>query len=196
MAQRSQPTPKRLLLVNTFGVLGYISLIVQWFWIVLLLGYPLLEDRPELLFPDPSITPSPAPEFGALSPFVTIVVGIFTIVILIVAAILIARMPKSIGEQGARVTHGAAHKLTPVVTRHAPLSPKRRRIISHRIVLAIKAGLLLLPLGLTLFARPVQDVTMPMIWGIAIFCASSTIVYFALQQLIARVAKVKPEKVW
>lgn len=193
---QEQKTSKRLVVVNTLGVLGYLSALLQWAWAVLIVGYPLLESRPVILFPEASTVKVPATDFGSLSPVVTFVVLAMTAAILIVCAVMIARLPKTIGKQGARVTHGAARKLTPVVMRHTHSPKKDERTISRRLVLIIKACLVLLPLVITCFARPLEDVTLPIIWTIALFCAFSTLAYFAAQQLVAKVFGVRPERVW
>ena len=129
-------------------------------------------------------------------PILTVIAIAVTLFVMATTIILVARLPKKIGRQGARVTHATAHKLVPTITRHQPLSKKQRRIISYRLTLTIKLALVIAPLLMLGFAAPISTLTLDIIWAVGLFCASCSIIYFIIQQLIARIRGIKRDAIW
>lgn len=190
---------KRTVLVNILGTLGYISLALQWLWTAVVVGYPLLEARPTFLFPKPAPTPDPAsvpvidPVF---SPIITVVAIAITVAVLIFSVIIVAKLPSTVGRQGAKLTKATAESLVPIVTDHKKISQKKRIKLSYRLTLVIKLLLLVVPLGLLLFARPIESITLEIIWVIGLFTATCTLLYFVAQALLVRLFKVPTTTVW
>ena len=191
-----EPTRSRMV-ANIFGAFGYMSLIVQWAWTLLILAYPLLASGTiSFLSPEtPTVTPEPA-DFGIATPVVTIVAVATTILVMLMTIILVAKLPKTIGRQGARTTHAAAHKLAPLAAGHKPLTKKRRRTLSYRIVLVLKVIAITLPVALLAFAAPIAALTLEMIWAVGLFCATCSVIYFGIQQVIALTRGVKRDAIW
>lgn len=182
---------------NAFGALGYMSIIVQWAWSILIIAYPFLtsDELASWISQKTASTPEPT-ELGMFTPAVTVIAIAVTLFVMTTTIILVARLPKKIGRQGARVTHATAHKLVPTITRHQPLSKKQRRIISYQLTLTIKLALVITPLLMLGFAAPISTLTLDIIWAVGLFCASCSIIYFIIQQLIARIRGIKRDAIW
>ena len=185
-------------IANAFGALGYISVIFQWAWSILLLCYPLLVDRPEFLLPAETAPPqSQAFEIAPVfSPAVTIIAIAITVLILVATIIVLARLPRSIGKKAATLTKTAATAVLPAVTHHKKMSPTQRKKLSYNIILVIKLVAIIVPLLVLLFVT--TDSTIPQIatWTVALFCALSSLVHFAIQQTIVLASKIDRGTVW
>lgn len=190
--------PKTLATANIFGALGYISLIFQWLWTGLVLIYPMMRDgRLEILLRKSEPAPTFEPvQFGAFTPLMTFFACFITVLVLIATALVIAKLPKTIGRQGARTTHAVAHKLTPRTIHHQPIPQKKRLKLSYQIILVLKIVALALPLLALLFAQSFETISLEIIWIIGIFCAVCTFAYFAVQQLIAWLAHLNKNAIW
>ncbi len=190
-------TQKRIIIANTFGSFGYISILFQWLWSFLILAYPLLSSRPDFLFLPPTqptlthdMTPTP------VSPFLVVIAIAATIAILGVTLATVASLPKNIGKKGAELTRHTTAAMLPAVTHHKKLTKKKRIQLSYRIVLTIKLMLVTLPLIVLLFGQSLENIAAEVVWAMAIFCALCSLIYFALQQLLARFLYINVEKLW
>lgn len=189
--------PRSAKVANIFGALGYMSIIVQWAWSLLIIAYPILTSDELSSWVSQKTTSEPEiAELGVFTPAVTLIAIAATLLVMIATIVVVARLPKKIGRQGAKVTHATAHKLVPAVTRHQPLSKKQRRIISYRLTLTIKLALVIAPLLMLGFAAPISTLTLNIIWAVGLFCASCSIIYFIIQQLIARIRGIKRDAIW
>lgn len=188
--------PKRLIAANTLGTLGYISIIFQWLWSFLILVYPVLIAQPDFLFPADRPTFIQDDTSIAASPLVVAIALAATVVIMAIAAVVLFRLPKTIGKKGAHITKSAASTVIPAVTHHKKLSKKKRIQLSYQIILGIKLLLIITPLVALPFAQPIQQIDTEVIWAMALFCATCSSAYFLLQQLIARITRVDVEKLW
>lgn len=188
--------PKRLIVANAFGTLGYISIIFQWLWSFLILVYPVLIAQPDFLFPADQPTFVQDNTAVAASPLVVAIALAATVVIMAITAVVLFRLPKTIGKKGAHITKSAASTVIPVVTHHKKLSKKKRIQLSYQIILGIKLLLIVAPLFALPFAQPIEQIGTEVIWAMALFCATCSTSYFLLQQIIARVTRVDTEKLW
>ena len=190
-------TQKRLVIANTFGSFGYISVLFQWLWTFLILAYPLLSSRPDFLFFPPSeptfthnMTPAPA------SPFLVVIAIAATIAILGITIVAVVRLPKNVGKKGATLTRNATAAVLPAITHHKKLTKKKRVRLSYRIMLTIKLLLVTLPLVALLFGQSLEKIAPEVVWAMAFFCAACSISYFLVQQLLARFMRINSEKLW
>lgn len=182
---------------NAFGALGYTSIIVQWAWSLLIIAYPILTSDKLSSWVSQKTTSTPeTTELGVFTPAVTIIAIAATLLVMIATTVIVARLPKKIGRQSAKVTHAAAHKLVPTITHHKPISKKQRRIISYRLTLTIKLILIIVPLLALSFASPISNLTLNIIWAVGLFCASCSIVYFIIQQILAYLRDIKRDALW
>ncbi|MGB4768571.1 MAG: hypothetical protein WBP22_04905 [Candidatus Saccharimonas sp.] len=190
-------TQKRLVIANTFGSFGYISVLFQWLWTFLILAYPLLSSRPDFLFlpsSEPTFTHDTTP--APASPFLVIIAIAATIAILGVTVVAVARLPKNVGKKGATLTRNTTAAVLPAITHHKKLTKKKRVQLSYRIVLVIKLLLVTLPLVALLFGQPLEKITPEVVWAMAFFCAACSISYFLVQHLLARFMRISNEKLW
>lgn len=189
--------PRSAKVANIFGALGYMSIIIQWAWSLLIIAYPILtSDELSSWVSQKTASAPETAELGAFTPAVTIIAIAATLLVMIATIVVVARLPKKIGRQGAKVTHTAAHKLVPTITHHKPISKKQRRIISYRLTLTIKLALVVTPLLILGFATPISTLTLNIIWAVGLFCASCSIVYFVIQQTIAYLRNIKRDALW
>jgi len=188
-------TPKTI--ANVFGTLGYLSVLLQWTWTLLLLCYPLLTANHSFLLPDVPTEPfRPTHNVVTDSPITTVVATAVTAFVLIATAIIIARLPKQIGKRGAQLTHQTADAIVPIVTKHKVLPQKKRRALSYRIVLLAKLIFVILPvIGLS-WVVPSYPLTSPVVWTIGLYCAGWSIIYFGIQQTIGLFANIDTRRLW
>ena len=197
MSRTQQPRQHRWLrTANVLGTLGYMSIILQWFWAILLFCYPLIMSDYILLTPTETQAPAPIDNSISTSPIVIFIAGCVTVAILILAVIAIIRLPKQIGQQGARVTHQAAKAITPIVTRHVTIPKSKRRALTFQIRVYIKLLCILAPLIALIWTPAGVPLETAVVWIAGIFCASWSIFYIALQLTIAAITKLPKDKLW
>lgn len=182
---------------NVFGTLGYLSILLQWTWTLLLLCYPLITADHSFLLPNTPAEPfHPTNTAVASSPITAVLAIAVTAFILVATVIVIARLPKQIGKRGAQITHQTADSLIPIVTKHRPIPQKKRRMLSYRIILIAKVVAILLPIaGLVWTASP-YPLTDAIVWTIGIYCAGWSATYFMIQQAIGFFAKIDTRQLW
>lgn len=182
---------------NVFGTLGYLSVLLQWTWTLLLLCYPFLMADHSFLLPDAPAEPfHPTNDAVTSSPITAVVAIAVTAFVLVTTVIVIARLPKQIGKRGAKLTHQTADTIIPIVTKHKPLPQKKRRVLSYRIILVAKIVFIILPVIGLIWVRPPSPLTNAVVWAIGLYCASWSIVYFAAQQAIGFFAKIDTRQLW
>ena len=197
MSAKKPSHPRATLATNIIGTLGYFSVLLQWAWTILILCYPLLVDDNSILLPPKPIHPihtQAAPLSN--SPIMAIVALIATAFILALTVIVLAKLPKKIGQQGARVTHHAADAVIPLIIAHKALPKKKYLKLSYRITLIIKSLLVIIPIIGLFFIPSSVPLDMTIIWYVGIFCACWSVFYFGLQQLIGITAKLPLSKLW
>ena len=188
---------KRTAAANAFGALGYISVLFQWAWSLLILCYPLITDRSDLLLPPPGADQSPVVNVSPeMSPLVAIIVIITTVVVMALAVVAIVRLPRNLGKQSSTLTKSAASAVLPAITRHKKISKNQRQKLSHRLVLGIKLSAVLLPLVLLLFVPPTVGLSPLAIWAVGTGAALLSLLYFTVQQFIALFGKVNTVDIW
>ncbi len=200
---RSKRTSRALAVANTFGTLGYLSLVIQWAWTGLILAYPIImkANHGDLWWLSPNCrthesTPVQPIDFGFATPAVSFLAVVIAIVIVVVSVVAVIRLPKNVGKTGAKLTQTAADAIIPVVA-HAKDVPKaKRKRLSFKIVVALKCICTVLALALLLFARSIGQVTFPVIWATGMFCFVCTMVYWLIQYITAQVGRVPQHKLW
>lgn len=182
---------------NVFGTLGYLSVLLQWTWTLLLLCYPLITADHSFFLPDTPTEPFHPTNTAVTSSPITAVIAIaVTAFILVATVIVIARLPKQIGKRGAQITHQTADSLIPIVTKHKPLPQKKRRALSYRIILIAKATAILLPIVGLIWTESPYPLTDAIVWTIGIYCAAWSVAYFAVQQVIGLLGKIDTRQLW
>lgn len=198
MSKKPQTThPRAFKASSVFGTLGYFSVLLQWTWTLLVLCYPLLMADHGFLLPNKPAHPASTMPGGMVSsPIVVIVALAVTAFILVLTVMILIRLPKTIGLRGAKITHKTARLVVPIMTKHAPLPKKKVLTLSYRVILIVKILLVTTPLLGLLFTPAETPLSGLVIWSLAIFCVSWSILYFALQQLIGYIFKIQLDKLW
>lgn len=189
-------TSRRTTVVNIFGTLGYLSIILQWLWLVVIVAHPLLSSDFSLFLPEQHTAPAIAPVASNPSPVVIGFVIFLTILIFAITFYILWKLPKGIGLQGARATKRAATVLVPVITHHKKISKKRRLRVSYQAVLGIKLFLICVPIVGLIFAQPINGLDARAIWTVGLFCGLCSFVYIGIQQLLAPLLNVKTSDLW
>lgn len=188
---------RRTQFVNTFGTLGYISLIFQWAWSLLLLFYPQLESGDSFFYPEYSPNASSVPSLSLAPTPLTVGIAILvTLFIIILTIIVVIRLPKTIGQQGGKITQTAATAVVPIITNHAKLPATKKRELSYRIATIFKCLLLLAPLVLVLFVSESVPLDSSLIIVIAGFTAACSALWFALQYGLALLLRIPTRFLW
>lgn len=200
---RSKHTSRILTVANAFGALGYLSLIVQWAWTGLILAYPIImkANRDDLWWLSPNCrthepTPTQPIDFGFATPVVSLLAIIIALIIVGVSVLAIIRLPKNVGETGARLTQTAANAIIPVVAHTKDIPKAKRKRLSFKIIVALKCICTVMALALLLLAHPIGRVTFPVIWATGMFCFVCTMVYWLIQYIAAQIGRVPQHKLW
>ena len=192
--------PKRrtaLAIANTFGTLGYLSILLQWTWALLLVCYPFLTADHSFLLPDAPTRPLPSTDSTVTSSPITAIIAIAaTAFVLVITVIVVAKLPKQIGKGGAKLTHQTAETLIPIVTKHTPLPKKKQRVLSYRLTLILKAALTIIPVLYLFWVQSPYPLTTPVVWTIGLFCAGWSVIYIAVQQAVGLLAKIDTRALW
>lgn len=186
-----------LSIANSFGALGYISMIVQWLWVLVILGYPLLLHNDfSFLLPRPSAASPPAPiDYGWFTPYATIIVIAVTVLTLCATLYVLVRMPYTVGRRSSGVVRKTAEVLIPVIT-HRPLTKKQRYRLTYRVTWWVKILLVLSPLLLLVFASSETGIDQRAVGMVGMFCAACSALYFCLQRLLQYIWKLDPRLLW
>lgn len=184
---------KRTALANIAGTLGYLSLVLQWMWSLVIFAYPVISGELDtFLFPKrQEVDPTPI-DAGVFTPVVFVIAAVITLLVLVLTAIVIARLPKTIAAAGAHITKTAATAAIPIATHRKPPTKKQRLQLSFRFVIITKAALVVLPLLLLLIARPIEQLPQQASLAFGSLCAVGSALYFALQYTVVffgRIAK-------
>ncbi len=199
--ERSSSTSPRtpaLAFANAFGALGYMSLIFQWAWALLLLSYPYIEsgEMSAFLLPKHQQPPATAATPEPVSPLLTILAIIVTAFVLALTIFVIVRLPKTIGLQGSKAAKATARTVIPILTHHQPISKKERIRLSYRLVMLLKGIAIILPLCTIPFATRAIPLPHSLIVAVTIFCATCSVIWFGLQYLVARLKRLDISRLW
>lgn len=191
---------KRLIAVNTVGTLAYGVCLLQWLWLILL-SLPLLEQSGliELLLPaQPAPDPVQPAEISEPSFLIMFIAIAISTAILVLTAYIVAKLPATIGKTGSKITHKSAELSIPIITRHQPIPPKKKRMLTAQLVTVFKALLTILPLISMFLVRNLD--TLPVEFSVTVTIAAVLAVLaaclFALQYLLVRLLHVKPSEAW
>ena len=197
MSAKKPSHPRATLATNIVGTLGYFSVLLQWAWTFLILCYPLLVDDNSILLPPKPIHPMHThADSLSTSPIMIIVALVVTAFILALTVIVLVKLPKKVGQQGARVTHQAADAVIPLIVGHKALPKKKQLKLSYRITLIVKTSLIIIPVIGLFFIPSSVPLDITIIWYVGIFRACWSVFYFGLQQLIGIITKLPLSKLW
>lgn len=186
---------------NAFGFFGYLLCFLQWFWAVILY---LSVIQSAVLFVSPRANePIEQPHHVAVTPPSSSEMIIAVIVVVVMVAITIYalfKIPIGIVKTGNKVVHKTAETMAPMVIRaqHKKDTKRVHAKITSKLILAIKLLLIVIPVVLTaasgLLEKQPLDYSIVMTIGWTLACLS--VVFFAIQYVLARLLHVKTSDLW
>lgn len=186
-------------LPNAFGALGYLFILVQWFWAVMVIGYPYLMARGEqLLVPENTPKPNPvAPiDTGPFLPIILLLSAIIVVIGVVFAIIAMIKLPKTVGQKGAVAAQTAANVIIPVVTHHKVPTKKARKKLTGAIILALKFAAIIVPVTALLFVQPIAEMPKDVVMAVGLLCMAGSLMWFGLQYITAAATKADTTKLW
>lgn len=191
----------RLRLVNLLGAIGYLFVLVQWMWMLLLIAVPL-SSQPifqELFMPKTQqIDSQPTEPRQALpGPVESIILVLSLLISVGIIIYAIVAVPKVVGRSGQKLTSQAAKRALPVVTKHKKLSKKRQLKLTERITWSLKLSIIVIPL-IALIIPPSEvielDHGISVVFGALLAVVAG--VAFGLQLMLSKLWRIKTALVW
>lgn len=185
--------PKRTLLVNTFGSLGYIFCLILWGWIGILYVPMLLENDQigRILLPPPAQETTVVQPTTELSPVAVILAVGITAVVMVTTIVVLLRAPVTIAKTGKTVTTKAASSALPLLTRNHPISPAKKKRLTAELVKLVKLLLVFLPVVIGLIGFFIEP---PLPLYLSLFVSSIlallAVFWFCMQYIAARLLGV------
>lgn len=193
-------------IANLFGGFGYLSLSLQWVWVIILqisfikglvvLVAPGIDTTPPP--PSPAVEPSVSTSGG--SPEALVVLGVIvTIAIIILSVYILTKIPSTVVKTSHKVVQETAEHVAPAILRvqHVESTPVKVKGLTFKLVIIIKSLLIVvgaaLPLTSQFAAEPVVEFSAAVYVGLAL--ASATIFFFGMQYILVRVLSVKRQDI-
>ena len=188
-------------ITSTFGSLGYLFCFLQWFWAVILY-LSVIQSMTSFISPisDQQVQQSSGLTFALPDPLAMIILGVIVIIMVAITIYALISVPKSIVKTGNKIVHRTATTITPLVieAQHKKDTKKLRIRITARVALAIKILLILLPLILAAASGLLekQSIDYPIVLLVGGGLACFSVVFFAMQYLLAKLLHVKISDLW
>ncbi|MFZ1258804.1 MAG: hypothetical protein WAQ25_05030 [Candidatus Saccharimonas sp.] len=191
-------SPKRLIIINSVGALVYMSLLLQAVWAVIIIGYPLIisTDRSWFFPSAPSTSPPPTPISPEFSPVIGAITAVIAVAFILLTIIVFIRLPKAIGQQGAKATRVASQSLVPMVTQHKKIPKKRFITLDYRLTVAIKIAVSVVCFLVLFAAPPIASLAHSLILVAGLFLLLCTLCLVGLQAALVALFNVERKKVW
>lgn len=162
--------------------IAYLSLVLQWLWMLTISLPPLIRSgaldsfitAPTLN--DTKTTTTPI----EMSPLVWLFVGIVTLVVLIMTVVIIIKTPRAIVNTGEKVVTQATNAVVPLVTHHHTLPEAKRRAVSRRVALALRLLVTLIPVIVCFFLPSFDELTQQIIVTIALLLGAVSTIGFVV----------------
>ncbi len=199
MKRKSREAPNiQKTVVTALGAFGYISLLLQWLWLVGLYLPMLMRSELRALFiPEPDKTEITHTIAIGGPDILWLIIGIgVTAIVLVVTVIALARLPMAIAKTGNKASEAVAEAALPIITHRQPLPPKKRRRLTARLIGYAKICFALLPLlGLIGLLFTAFDLSSDIVIFLSVFLALGTTIWFTLQYVVAKLLHVPLEKI-
>ncbi len=197
---------RREIAVNRLGSTGYFFGALQWLfvfalyftWIYTYFLVPMQPAKP--------VVDSPRPvEQGANPPAdessIILVIGIVALVVIMIGVTIYAaiKMPGMIARSGSKSVQAVVKQAAPLVLKvqHAPQTKKNYLKMSARLVVTAKVLLIAVPIGLASLTYLISEQILPVDIAVisSLILAFPAILFFALQYLFAKYAKISLDKI-
>lgn len=188
---------KRLFIINTFGTFGYMSVLLQWLWALIVVGSPFITSSQSWFMPVDTQQLEISQTQNVISTPLAVALTIAVTIIMVAITIYsIFMVPRTIGKTGSIVTHKTADLILPSVSGKMPLSKKKRLQLSYNIVTIAKLVFCLLPLIVVLTFPANLPIDHSIVQVTGLFCALVSIIYFGIQLILVQLLKVQKTRVW
>lgn len=180
---------------NFFGYMGYIFCFLQWIWAALLY-FSLVQSA--ILFVSPDVN-APVRQTPSFTPSLPDPVAIAVIAIVVIAMVSITlyaliKLPMTIAKNSNKIVHKTSQVAAPLVMKvqHKKDTKKNRYLLTPKIVIVVKAVLVVIPAVLTAFSGLIA--TLPIAYSVATIVgyglAIFSVLFFGIQYASARAFRV------
>lgn len=189
-------------IVNFFGAFGYLSCAMQWLWAIAL-NFILIKALASLISPTPNrpiINKAPVVANSSPDIFVIVFGIIITVTIVLLTIYILIKIPSTIVKTSKNVVHKTAENITPIVlqVQHKKDSKRNRIKLSFRIILFIKAMLVVIPLIFSFTSQftEKQMIDFHISIQLGLWLAGFSVIFFAFQYILANLLLVKKQDLW
>lgn len=199
-----KPIPSQHWFVRLCAGFGNVSVLVQWLFVGMMYlsvasRYDWLRGMISSPSESPVLTPRPIPETTTGFGFFELLTVVIVVVVIGAVMVYAARhLPSTIVSGGDKLTQKSAEILMLALLNHdhKHTTKKRRLQLTVQLVIAIKGLLVLLPLLLLmpLYLFDYQPLEPHVLWTAAAFGASTSVLWFTLEQLLTRSLDVRSRK--
>ncbi|HTJ73055.1 MAG TPA: hypothetical protein VL481_00500 [Verrucomicrobiae bacterium] len=200
MRQKPERTIKKTI-SNGFGALGYLFCALQWFWAVMLYFSVV---QPFILFissrDSGQVNQAPSFTFTLPAPVQIAIIIIVVVAMIVLTIYMLIKIPMNIVKTSNKAVHKTTATMVPMVIKaqHKKDTPKARVKIASKLIIAVKALVVMVPVVLTvasgLLGKQSIDYSIAVIIGCGLACFS--IVFFAVQYAAASMLRVKISDLW
>lgn len=196
------PTRKRLkiTLLQVIAVCAYLACLLQWAFVTIIVAVPFAQSGQLQSWGSSDTHPSQSLSIpaGGVPSWVAIVFTVaIAIIVIAVTLISLARLPKAIGVTAQKTTRRAAELVVPAITHKRKISPKKRSLLTARIIFDLKLALLVIPVMVVWFAPIPQAIgSRELILFIVALLAGWALILFCLQVALARAFHIPLKVLW
>ncbi|HTK39909.1 MAG TPA: hypothetical protein VL362_03515 [Patescibacteria group bacterium] len=186
-------------LTNTLGTFGYLSLTMQWLWLCVTLGMPLIKSGwfHTLFLPNHSSQTLPTYTVDIPQPLAILFMVLAVIFAVGMSIYAVIAVPKTIAKTGKKVTTSTARVVIPRITHRQPISKKREKTLIERISWSAKFIAATIPLIAAFIPISSQlSLDQSIVSSVAIVCGVCTFAWFAGQFVLARLFALDQRVVW
>ncbi|MDN5274584.1 MAG: rane protein of unknown function [Candidatus Saccharibacteria bacterium] len=189
-------------IANTFGSFGYLFGFLQWIWAAALY-LSVIQSVTSLISSSDSSHYVERPV--GLSLTLPGPLGVIVLTVVVAAALAITVyaffvLPRSIVKTSNKIVYKTAESMTPIVIKaqHKHDTKRNRIKITSRLVIVLKALLILVPLTLTVMSRLLQEQPIDYSIALTVGCglACFSMVAFVVQYFVAMLLRVKISDLW
>ncbi len=164
---------------------SYTAVVFEWLWISLIGIPPLIEAGLfDSLFSQTEQPKETVVNPIASSPLVVAIVGITTVVVLVITAIVMIRLPRTIVRNGDAVINHTAEKVIPIVTHHKVIPTKKRRVLSRRLRLILQIAVCVVPFSVLLLLPETVELSRSVVAAVTLFLGGSGAICFIVAWLV------------
>lgn len=196
----TKKTPLLLKVANFFGAFGYISVLLEWAWVIGIIVYPFIVNGSLNWLTNPTAEPQPIPEQTMrlqIDPTAGIIIGVIvTIICIALVVYALFMIPKTLGRGSAAVTRSAAHVLVPAMTHQKHTTKKSLQRLTSRVMTGIKLTAISLPVVASYMVAVPNTLSREIIIICTLFFGGWSLFNFIVQYIVAKSAQLDFDLIW